>query len=101
MFYSHSIEDDKFDFFVSFLGHILKGDNQYRDLVIPIISDAHTLSTGEKNVYTIDRNSFPIIVYLVEKEKDYFQQLDINALNNSHFEHILEIVSQQREVAAP
>ncbi|WP_291914874.1 hypothetical protein [Chitinophaga sp. CB10] len=99
MFYSHSLEDNKFDFFVSFLIYIVKGDLSYVNLVTPIIKDAHELANGQKDFYSIDRNNFPIIVHLVETEREYFRALNADHLTTDQYQHILNLVSQQREVA--
>lgn len=99
MYYSHSLEDNKFDFFVSFLGYILKGDNRYKALVQPILKDAQDLANGNKDFYTIDRDTFPIVVYLVEKERDYFRGLNLETLSIDNYNHILQLVNE-RELAA-
>ncbi|NSL89331.1 hypothetical protein ECE50_020990 [Chitinophaga sp. Mgbs1] len=99
MFYAHSLEDNKFDFFISFLGHVLKGDENYKSLVQPIIEEAHALANGSKNFYTIDRDGFPIIVYLVEKEHEFFKTLNPAALSLSQYDHIYNLVNN-RELAA-
>lgn len=100
MLYSRTLEDSKFNYFKSFLNHIvIDGDTSYEDLVKPIITDAHYLSVGTKNYYTIDRNGFPIISLLVKKNKAFFQKIDPAKISKIEYEKILELVSEQREVA--
>jgi hypothetical protein len=91
MYYSISSNDKKFAFFTNYLNNIISGNLQYIDIVRPIISDAHELASGTKDFYTIDRYGFPLIVYLVEKEKDFFRTIDAGNLNTNDFIHILEI----------
>ncbi len=66
MYYSHSYQDETFEFFVAFLQNALKGIPMYKELVQPVIQDAHLLATGEKNYFTVNRDNYSIIAYLVE-----------------------------------
>jgi hypothetical protein len=100
MLYSRSLEDSKFNYFKSFLHHILIDDDaSYEDLVRPIIIDAHDLSIGVKNYYTIDRNGFPIISLLVKKNRSFFEKINPSKISREEYEKILELVSEQREIA--
>ncbi|MCB9341949.1 MAG: hypothetical protein H6577_27795 [Lewinellaceae bacterium] len=99
MLYSRTLEDSKFDYFKSFLSYVVLGDLSYEKLVRPIIKDAHDLSTGEKNFYSINRNTFPVIVYLVEQDKSFFEKINPDNLTQSNYQHILKLVSHQREIA--
>lgn len=94
MYYSISLNDKKFAFFINYLNNIISGSNQYEEIVNPIISDAHELALGIKDYYTIDRYGFPLIVYLVEKEGDFFKNLDVGKLSNDEYRYILSIVSK-------
>lgn len=98
MFYSHSYNEEAFEYFASFLNNVILGNMSYKDVVTPIISDAHKLATGEKDFYKIDRRGYSIIVYLVEKEKKYFQALDVNNLSKENYLHILGLVRAQKDL---
>lgn len=98
MYYSHSYQDEVFSFFISFLNNSIAGDKKYQSLVDPIINEAHQLAVGEKNYYSIDRNAYQIITFLVEANKDFFAKLNANELKESDYKTILEIASSQKEI---
>jgi hypothetical protein len=101
MLYSRTLEDSKFNYFKSFLSHIVvDGDEDYESLVKPIIADAHDLSVGTKDYYSINRNGFPIISFLVKKAKPFFAKIDPDSISKDDYERILEMVSEQREVTS-
>lgn len=98
MLYSRSSEDEKFAFFSNFLEHILKGKDEYMPFVQTVIKDAHDLVNGNKNYYTIDREDYPIIVFLAQENLPFFQNLDINQISTKDYKDILGMISKQREV---
>jgi hypothetical protein len=98
MYHSHSYQDEAFGVFVSFLRNVINGDQKYAELILPIITDAHELATGEKTYFTINRDNYTIITFLVESSKDYFQTLNTGNIIKSDYQRILEVVSSQREL---
>lgn len=98
MLYSRTSEDRKIDFFVSQLRHLLNGESAYAQFVDPVIADIHALSVGEKNYFTIDRDSYPVIVYLAHNEKDYFANLDPENLTLDNYRAISQMLQQQRNL---
>lgn len=80
MFYAQNTEDDKFSFFISFLQHIVDGDERFKIYVDSIIDEALAYAKKQKNLYDIDRDNFHLIIYLarkpdlpskIEKTEDY------------------------------
>lgn len=99
MFQSHSLQEEKFDFFVQFLRNILNGKEEYKELVRPIIIDAHLYATNQKDIYNINRDGFPIIVFLAEKDKIFFEEINPDVVSNQQYETILKMASGQKEIA--
>ena len=97
MLYSHSHQEQSFDYFASFLRNVLRGEDQYKALVEPVIEDVRSLAKKEKDYYKIANQSFDVIVYLAQKDPDFFTQLD-RELTKKDYEHILELITTQREV---
>ncbi|MBN8853032.1 MAG: hypothetical protein BGO55_14135 [Sphingobacteriales bacterium 50-39] len=97
MYHSHSYQDEAFDFFVTFLKNAIKGDVTYQQLVLPVITDAHLLATGEKDYFTINRDSYSVITFLVEADTPYFRQLNTNHLTTADYSQILQYANTQRE----
>lgn len=96
MLYSHSHQEQSFDYFASFLRNVLRGESQYKALVEPVIENVKSLAK-EKDFFKVSNQSFDVIVYLAQKEPDYFIHLGTN-LSNQDYEHILQLVTAQREV---
>jgi hypothetical protein len=76
----------------------IQGNVNYQKLVIPVINDAHLLAIGEKDYFTINRDNYYVISFLVEADSDYFKQIDIDQLSNADYSRILQYVNKQRDV---
>ncbi|KYG84150.1 hypothetical protein AWW67_03290 [Roseivirga seohaensis] len=98
MFYSHTLESSKIGLFHLFLKSLIKGDDSYREDVNNVIKETSSLLNGDKDFYTIDRDRYPIIVYLKKSDPDYFKHIDINSLNNKDYQYIIEIFERQSNV---
>jgi hypothetical protein len=96
MYHSHSYKDESINFFVTFLQNALQGNQSYQQLVLPVIRDAHFLALGEKDYYTINRDNYSIITFLVEADSDYFKKLDVDHLTQDDYSRILQYTNQQR-----
>ena len=88
MLYSHSHQEQSFDYFASFLRNVLRGEDQYKALVEPVIHDARLLAKKEKDYYKITTQSFDVIVYLAQKDPDFFSKLDRDLSTQSHVGHL-------------
>lgn len=98
MLYLNSQQEKAFDFFASHLKNVIKGDDRYKSLVEPLIADAHFLANKEKDYYGIDRDGFDVIVFLAEKEPDFFKEIRIGHLSVDDFVHILKLIQSQRNL---
>ena len=98
MLYAHSLQETKFDYFASFLKNVIKGDNRYINVITPLINDARMLALGEKDYFQIDRNSFDVIVHLAEKDPNFLRHINIEHLSPQDYEHILNLVTSQRDL---
>jgi hypothetical protein len=97
MLYSHSHQEQSFDYFASFIRHILKGENEYKALVKPVIEDACLLAKNEKDYFKVANQSFDVIVYLAQKAPDFFSHLNRD-LDEKDYQYILHLITSQREV---
>ena len=85
MLFSRHTENDKFSLYALFLKHLIAGELGYKELVDPVIEDAHLLVINERDFVTIDRENYPIIVYLFKK--DMSSSGNINNLLDSNFQN--------------
>ena len=99
MYYSHSLHDETFDFFASFLREIIAGKTNYKHLVEPIITDTHLDVLGQKDIYSVNRSGFPVIVFLAKTAKDFFKTINPENVSASDYDYILNVISSQREIA--
>ena len=99
MYHSHSLQDNAFNYFASFLENAIIGSKPYENLVKPIIEEAHLLATGERNYYTISRDNFQVITFLVEREHPFFANLNMENITTTDYSYILDLVTAQRDIA--
>ena len=97
MLYSHSIENEKFSLYLLFLNHVIEGDKNYKEPVDHVILETCALAKGTKNLYSIDRDSFPIVVYLQTHAAKFFKTLnpDPLAFSSETYKRVSEILSEQ------
>lgn len=98
MLYSHNLENEKLSLFTLFLDRAAKGESQYASIVNEVILETHKYATGEKNLYTINRDSLNIVLLLAELERDYFFNLNATPDNytTDTYQHIIGIISQKQ-----
>lgn len=63
-----------------------------------VIKETNSLINGEKDFYTIDRDGYPVIIYLKKSDPKFFEELDTNSLNTEHYEHISKMFEKQSVV---
>lgn len=97
MLYSRSHQVETFDFFASFLRNILRGDDRYKALVAPIISETISLVNHKKNYYEINRDSLDVIVFLAKKDPTFFSNKDATSLSDTDYNYILNILNSENE----
>lgn len=93
MLMSHSAHEQIFDYYASFLRNILEGRDNYKPLIQPIIKDAKSLAEKELDYFSIDRNGFDVIVYLANKEPNFFISLNTDNVSNAEYAHILDLIT--------
>lgn len=98
MLRSHSNQEQTFDHYASFLRNILVGEEKYKPLIEPVISDAKSLVRKEKDYFTISRSGFEVIVFLAKKDPGFFSNLNVGTLSQQDYQHILNLITAQRDV---
>lgn len=98
MLYSHNLENEKLSLFTLFLDRAAKGESKYAPIVNEVISETHKFATGEKNLYTINRDSLNIVLLLAELERDYFLSLNTKPENYTAdtYNHVIGLISQKQ-----
>lgn len=100
MLYSHSHQEKAFDFFASFLRNAIEGDPRYKALVEPVILDTQLLAKKEKDYFNINRNSFDVIVFLAQKDPQFFKDVNVYGLSPADYKRILELVTTREIILA-
>ena len=99
MLYSQTIEDRQISFFRSMLWHVLNGEKEYKSFSDPVVQDVTALVLGHKNYFTVDRDAYYTIVFLAQKDPEFFKTLDIQQLTEENYEHINRTLTGQRQLA--
>jgi hypothetical protein len=77
----------------------VSGKEIYTPIIKEVLYDAHLLSLGNKNYYNIDRDDYHVIIYLVKKDKPFFEKLNIETLKNEDYEHVLSTIFNDQQVS--
>lgn len=98
MLFSMTLEDRQISFFRSMLNHVLSGDTTYKALIDPVIADAKALVVGSKNYYTIDRDSYHVIVRLTEGGQEILKNIITDNIAHDDYQVINDILTTQRQL---
>jgi len=98
MLRAHTNQEQIFDYYASFLRHVLSGEDKYKALVEPVISDTKLLIQKQKDYFTISRNGFEVIVFLANKDPQFFAGLNTANISNNDYQHILNLIMQQKDL---
>ena len=63
-----------------------------------VISEVKELILGTKNVYTIDKGLYPLIVYLKENGEQYLSTIDVANMEKDEYNHILSILETNNQL---
>ncbi|GEO05614.1 hypothetical protein AAE02nite_32780 [Adhaeribacter aerolatus] len=99
MYYSHTIEDNKIGLFTSFVKSLIEGRQEYKPVVNNVIEEAHALALGNKTLFNIDRDSYPIVVLLEENDPDFFKTVDSNKADEGVYQKVLNILTEQKSIS--
>jgi hypothetical protein len=100
MLRAHSHQEQTFDYFASFLRNLLSGEEKYKALVDPMITDAQSLAKQEKDYFAISRNGFEVIVYLAKKDPHFFSNLNLQNLSPDDYKHTLDLITKRDLIIA-
>lgn len=81
MLYSHNLEHDNLSLFTIFLNNAIQGREQYVPVVNQIILETHMYSLGKKDLYSIDKDYFHIVLTLSANYQSYFERVADNPQN--------------------
>ena len=96
MFYSHSVEDSKFNLFASLLSTLIVGKMEYKTFVDNVIKDSCDLVNERKTVYELKRDTFPIAVYLADQDPDFFRTVAQGSeIGVEYYKHIYSILRKE------
>ena len=99
MFYSHTVEDSKFNLFTSMLNTVVNGKGEHKSFVDNVIEESHALVTGEKTIYQLNKETFPITVYLAEHAPELMRNIDIHDLAPENYKEIYSVLREENTLA--
>ena len=76
MYFAQSIEEHRIEVFKILLFRTLDGYDGYRDEISKVVVDAIDLLRGKKSLYTIDKERYPLIVFLNEKGFVFLEDIE-------------------------
>ena len=92
MYFAQSIEEHRIEVFKILLFRTLDGYDGYRDEISKVVVDAIDLLRGKKSLYTIDKERYPLIVFLNEKGFVILEDIeDPKNLSNKDYYNLLSV----------
>lgn len=101
MFYSRSIDEAKIDLFLSLISRIINGEVVKEKIFIDsILQDVHDLAVGTKNFYELNRDGYPVSMYLYDGDKEFFKNLTPDSISTDDYKKVLNILQKHMLVTA-
>lgn len=98
MLRSHNQQELEFDFFISFLEHAINGEQQYKNLVEPIILDVVKAANKEKEITQLERTGLSVKILLLQKASALLTELDKKGdFNTATLNKLLKIINENRQ----
>ena len=92
MYFAQSIEEHRIEVFKILLFRTLDGYDGYRDEISKVVVDAIDLLRGKKSLYTIDKERYPLIVFLNEKGFVFLEDIEHpKNLSNKDYYNLLSV----------
>ena len=92
MYFAQSIEEHRIEVFKILLFRTLDGYDGYRDEISKVVVDAIDLLRGKKSLYTIDKERYPLVVFLNEKGFVFLEDIeDPKNLSNKDYYNLLSV----------
>lgn len=98
MLHSAASSKPTFSTFQLFVYQILNGNNAYKNSVDTIISEAYSLSKGEKNIYTVNRAYFTLIYHISTRFTEFLGSIDIKNIKNEEYQYLYEKMQDESEL---
>ena len=95
MLWSYKLEEESFLMFSLFINSILQGKKEYTPKVDAVVEEAKALAVGRANVYEIDKDNFPITVFLSKNAKDFLLKVNPKSLSITDYQYLLQILEKQ------
>lgn len=95
MLYSQSIEESKRSLFLSLLAKVIQEDLRFKAFVDRVLLDAHELSLGRKDRYSINRANYQLVTHIVLKDPDFAKAIKPEDITKSDYQRIEEIVADE------
>ncbi|RIJ48825.1 hypothetical protein D1614_09880 [Maribellus luteus] len=98
MLHSATSSKPTFSTFQLFVYQILNGNNVYKNSVDNIISEAYSLSKGDKNMYTVNRSYFALIYHLSTRFTEFLNTIDIQNIKNEEYQYLYDKMQNESEL---
>lgn len=98
MYFAQSIDEHRIEIFRILLLRTIEGYDGYKEEITKVISEVKELISGSKDVYTIDKGLYPLIVYLRENGKQYLSTIDVANMGKDEYNHILSILETKNQL---
>lgn len=98
MYFAQSINEHRIEIFRILLMRTIEGYDGYRNDIIKVISEVKDLISGSKDLYTIDKDQYPLIIYLKENGEKYLDTIDITNMGKEEFNQILSILETNNQL---
>ncbi|WP_282016497.1 hypothetical protein [Marinifilum flexuosum] len=90
----NNIERDNLTLFSAFLERLVSTNSEYKLIIDAIIMEARLLINNEKDLYSIDRDNFDIILYLEENASELIQSK--TNFDQEDYKALFEMINQNK-----
>lgn len=98
MLMSHNSLDQEIEFFISFLNSAIKGNENYKNLIKPLLEDAKSLAIG-KSVYELDKSALNLKLMIDSLAHEWLLKVNLDELSAADLTELGAIIDSNKNYA--
>ena len=77
----------------------MNGKAEYATYVNSVIEESRSLVTGDKTIHDLDKDTFPIVIYLAEHDADFLRGVETTSINHNDYVHVRKVLNEDKVFA--
>lgn len=100
MLMAHNSRNERIDFLYFFLNNVKNGVHEYKEYLLPILSEAKELAEGAINIYQLTPESRDVKMLLQEVASEWLSKVNVSKLSDDDISELQSIIKKSEQSLA-